>query len=133
MYCVNCGRELSQEVSFCPFCGTKQMMQGSSGVPTEERTIYLRRGGELKGSAVPFDVYLDDELLTIINSGDSFAFETDYSEHTLFALGQDPVFGIRKKAIEKAKKNQIIIPAGEKTLTYVLKASFSGVRIELFQ
>ena len=133
---MHCGSEIPDGSAFCLHCGQPIGVQAVNileSAPT--RDIIFRRDTRYTGSAIPFEIYFDDESIGYLRTGDIYPLRgVDYDSHSFYVIGVSPI-GATKKAVEKARKKAsqkpTIVPAGEKNLTYWLSASLGGISISL--
>jgi len=126
MFCMNCGKQMPDMASFCPFCG-HGINDLSNNQPVKPmRTIYFRRPFSLIGAAVSFEIYFDDESVAYIDNGGTFALEgVDSEPHTAFVVGA----GIPQRKLNSFKNSAITIPVGTKNLTYEISPTFKAIQI----
>lgn len=77
MFCTNCGKELADDVIFCPFCGTKRMKISDMDSAREADTGQYRK-----------DSSMGAEM------GDHESGETEPSGNIIFRIWDSPMFTI---------------------------------------
>lgn len=123
MFCSQCGKQLQENAAFCSFCGAPT---GATNVAVQNevsRVITFHRLNTLAGSALSWELYVDDQIVDILNCGCGLNYEIfDTDEHIFYLVPQSAmtVKGQLKIREKCKKKNVFVIPAGTEDITYDL-------------
>ena len=123
MFCSQCGKQLQENAAFCSFCGAPTDVSNVTMENEVSRIITFQRLNTLAGCAISWELYIDDEIVEILNSGSGFKYELfDADEHTFYIVPQGAmtVKG-QMKIRDKIKRKYLnTIPAGTENISYDL-------------
>lgn len=78
MYCVNCGKEISDDSKFCTSCGK------STKVETCVGKITFHRLPRYMGFAVGIDVYIDGTRIGTVNNNGTVEANVTFGTHKIY-------------------------------------------------
>lgn len=106
MFCTNCGKEV-EKGNFCPNCGNK--IEGNNN--TRKVTLTVTRNKKMMGFAVPFPIYVDNELIGKLGNGKSLTCEISEGIHTVMF-----------KCVEKKVEQEVIANSNTNSVEVICEA-----------